>query len=234
MKGIIFRNLNFQRIVELLFVMLMLLVMSANAFDMKKHSISIQEEENNDKDILTSSSLENSHSHSLRDDEMIDIDFTDPELLEAIQMFSEMSLDEIKEIFGDDPEALKEIEEVMEEISKLDPSEIEESMKALMEEELIASAMTDTLEMLAGTAADADADADADTATDTDEQDWDKILENKDVILEAVIASGSMSEEDIALFLKDGDAWEEELSGIWNELKEVVQPDIAGHGHGEL
>jgi len=212
--------------------MLMLLVMSANAFDMKKHSISIQEEENNDKDILTSSSLENSHSHSLRDDEMIDIDFTDPELLEAIQMFSEMSLDEIKEIFGDDPEALKEIEEVMEEISKLDPSEIEESMKALMEEELIASAMTDTLEMLAGTAADADADADADanTATDTDEQDWDKILENKDVILEAVIASGSMSEEDIALFLKDGDAWEEELSGIWNELKEVVQPDIAGHG----
>uniref|UniRef100_A0A7S3QAY8 Magnesium transporter MgtE intracellular domain-containing protein n=1 Tax=Chaetoceros debilis TaxID=122233 RepID=A0A7S3QAY8_9STRA len=226
MKGIIFRNLNFQRIVELLFVMLMLLVMSANAFDMKKHSISIQEEENNDKDILTSSSLENSHSHSLRDDEMIDIDFTDPELLEAIQMFSEMSLDEIKEIFGDDPEALKEIEEVMEEISKLDPSEIEESMKALMEEELIASAMTDTLEMLAA--------ADADAATDTDEQDWDKILENKDVILEAVIASGSMSEEDIALFLKDGDAWEEELSGIWNELKEVVQPDIAGHGHGEL
>jgi len=202
--------------------MLMLLVMSANAFDMKKHSISIQEEENNDKDILTSSSLENSHSHSLRDDEMIDIDFTDPELLEAIQMFSEMSLDEIKEIFGDDPEALKEIEEVMEEISKLDPSEIEESMKALMEEELIASAMTDTLEMLAA--------ADADAATDTDEQDWDKILENKDVILEAVIASGSMSEEDIALFLKDGDAWEEELSGIWNELKEVVQPDIAGHG----
>uniref|UniRef100_A0A7S3QAN2 Magnesium transporter MgtE intracellular domain-containing protein n=1 Tax=Chaetoceros debilis TaxID=122233 RepID=A0A7S3QAN2_9STRA len=228
MKGIIFRNLKFQRIMELLFVMLMLLVMSANAFDMKKHSISIQEEENNDKDILTSSSLENSHSHShsLRDDEMIDIDFTDPELLEAIQMFSEMSLDEIKEIFGDDPEALKEIEEVMEEISKLDPSEIEESMKALMEEELIASAMTDTLEMLAA--------ADADAATDTDEQDWDKILENKDVILEAVIASGSMSEEDIALFLKDGDAWEEELSGIWNELKEVVQPDIAGHGHGEL
>jgi len=208
-------------------LMLLVSIMSANAFEMKKHiDNSIQEEENNDNDILTSSSLENSHSHSLRDDEMIDIDFTDPELLEAIQMFSEMSLDEIKEIFGDDPEALKEIEEVMEEISKLDPSEIEESMKALMEEELIASAMTDTLEMLAGTAA----DADADTATDTDEQDWDKILENKDVILEAVIASGSMSEEDIALFLKDGDAWEEELSGIWNELKEVVQPDIAGHG----
>jgi len=209
-------------------LMLLVSIMSANAFEMKKHDNSIQEEENNDHDILTSSSLENSHSqsHSLGDDEMIDIDFTDPELLEAIQMFSEMSLDEIKEIFGDDPEALKEIEKVMEEISKLDPSEIEESMKALMEEELIASAMTDTLEMLAGTAA----DADADTATDTDEQDWDKILENKDVILEAVIASGSMSEEDIALFLKDGDAWEEELSGIWNELKEVVQPDIAGHG----
>jgi len=227
MKGIIFRNLKFQRIVELLFVMMLLVsIMSANAFEMKKHDNSIQEEENNDNDILTSSSLEN--SHLLGNDEMIDIDFTDPELLGAIQMFSEMSLDEIKEIFGDDPEALKEIEEVMEEISKLDPSEIEESMKALMEEELIASAMTDTLEMLTGTAADADA------ATDTDEQDWDKILENKDVILEAVIASGSMSEEDIALFLKDGDAWEEELSGIWNELKEVVQPDIAGHGHGEL
>jgi len=210
-------------------MLLLVSIMSANAFEMKNHiDNSIQEEENNDNDILTSSSLENdnSHSYSLGDDEMIDIDFTDPELLEAIQMFSEMSLDEIKEIFGDDPEALKEIEEVMEEISKLDPSEIEESMKALMEEELIASAMTDTLEMLAA--------ADADTATDTDEQDWDKILENKDVILEAVIASGSMSEEDIALFLKDGDAWEEELSGIWNELKEVVQPDIAGHGHGEL
>lgn len=204
-------------------MMLLVSIMSANAFEMKKHiDNSIQEEENNDNDILTSSSLENSNSHSLGNDEMIDIDFTDPELLEAIQMFSEMSLDEIKEIFGDDPEALKEIEKVMEEISKLDPSEIEESMKALMEEELIASAMTDTLEMLAA--------ADADAATDTDEQDWDKILENKDVILEAVIASGSMSEEDIALFLKDGDAWEEELSGIWNELKEVVQPDIAGHG----
>jgi len=196
-------------------MMILVSIMSANAFEMKKHiDNSIQEEENNDNDILTSS-LENSH---LLGDEMIDIDFTDPELLEAIQMFSEMSLDEIKEIFGDDPEALKEIEKVMEEISKLDPSEIEESMKALMEEELIASAMTDTLEMLAA----------ADSATD--EQDWEKILENKDVILEAVIASGSMSEEDIALYLKDGGAWEEELSGIWNELKEVVQPDIGGHG----
>lgn len=138
------------------------------------------------------------------------IDFSDPELLEAIQTLAHLSpeemmetIEELKEVFSDDPETLKEIEEVMLEITKLDASEIDRSLKDLAEDDMVAFAMSETLDLLKA----------------ADENDWKNILDNKDAILETVIASNVMSEEEIAHFLNDPGAWENELEQIWNELK---------------
>ena len=138
------------------------------------------------------------------------IDFDDPELAEAIELFAGMSpeemtetIEELKEMFGDDPEMMKEIEEIMNEIAQMDSSEIEQNMKDLMDEEMVAMAMADTLEML----------------KNADENDWERILENKDAILEAVISAGVVSDSEILHFENDPAAWEEELMLIWKELK---------------
>ena len=58
-----------------------------------------------------------------------------------------------------------------------------------------------------------------------DESDWDKVLENKNAILDAVISSGMMSNEEIELFRINPEAWEEELRGIWTELKNQADED---------
>ncbi len=138
------------------------------------------------------------------------IDFSDPELLEAIQTLAHLSpeemmetIDELKEIFRDDPDTLREIEDIMLEITKLDASEIDKSLKDLAEEEMVAYAMGETLELLKA----------------ADENDWQNILDNKDTILETVIASNVMSQEEIEHFVNDPSAWENELQAIWKELK---------------
>jgi len=147
----------------------------------------------------------------------------DPELAEAIQMFAGMSpeemmqtMEELKEILGNnDPAALQEIEEVMLEIAKLDLGDLDtDSIKDLMEEEMAAMAMSDTLDML----------------RNANEGDWNKILENKEQILEVVIQSGVMDEEEVDMFRKDPDAWEEELRFIWEELKQQADEDANGGG----
>mmetsp|Transcript_20673 Transcript_20673/g.30509 ORF Transcript_20673/g.30509 Transcript_20673/m.30509 type:complete len:214 (-) Transcript_20673:98-739(-) len=147
----------------------------------------------------------------------------DPELAEAIQMFAGMSpeemmqtMEELKEILGNnDPAALQEIEEVMLEIAKLDLGDLDtDSIKDLMEEEMAAMAMSDTLDML----------------RNANEGDWNKILENKEQILEVVIQSGVMDEEEVDMFRKDPDAWEEELRFIWEELKQQADKDANGGG----
>jgi hypothetical protein len=138
------------------------------------------------------------------------LDMNDPELLEAIQMFADMSpeemmetMEELKEMFSNDPETLREIEEVILELSKLDADDIEQQLRELMEEEDIAKSMAETMELL----------------QNADQSDWKRILENKDAILEAVIATGAISEEEIAEYQRNPDAWERELLLIWEELK---------------
>lgn len=150
------------------------------------------------------------------------IDFDDPELQAAIQMFADMTpqemmetIEELKDMLGDDPETLKEIEEIMQEIAKMDALDLEQNLQEIMDEELVAQAMTDTLELL----------------KNADEHDWQRVLEHKDAILEVVISSGAMSEEEIVLFRNDPEAWEEELMLIWEELKNQSAEES---DHGEL
>ena len=153
----------------------------------------------------------------------------DPELSEAIQMFAGMSpeemmqtMEELKEILGNnDPAALQEIEEVMLEIAKLDlegdyNGVDTNALKDLMGEDRAAMAMSDTLDML----------------RNADEGDWNKILENKEQILEVVIQSGVMDEDEVEMFRNDPGAWEEELRFIWEELKNQADEDANGGGGG--
>jgi hypothetical protein len=72
-----------------------------------------------------------------------------------------------------------------------------------MAEEEIAQSMAETMELL----------------QNADESDWNRILENKDAILQAVISTGVISEEEIAEYQSNPDAWERELLSIWEELK---------------
>jgi len=165
-------------------------------------------------------------------DNNMDIINADQELDEAIQMFASMSpeemmetMEELREMFGNDPETMKEVEEIMKEIAELEPAEMEERFKELVDEEMAVKAMDDTMDML----------------KNADEGDWNNILEKKEQILEVVIQSGVMDAEEVRLFRTDPDAWEEELKIIWEELKNQANEysdsgaDSANYGvEGEL
>lgn len=134
----------------------------------------------------------------------------DPDLKEAIQMFADMSPEEmietiaaLKEELKDDPETLKELDGIIEELSTLSEEEIQKNLQDIMAEEAVAQSMRETLEML----------------SKADEGAWEKILANKELILDSVIEGGMLSEEEIELFKNDGTAWEDELKFIWSELK---------------
>ena len=134
----------------------------------------------------------------------------DSEMMEAMKMLTQMSPEEMKETLqelietsGDDPETKMALERAMEEIAEMDMEEVQDALAALMEEEQIAHAIHDTMEMLGN----------ADDAT------WEEIISKKDVILQAVIESGQLSQDDIDRYQNDSDAWENELKFIWKELK---------------
>ncbi len=146
------------------------------------------------------------------------IDLNDPELQEAIEMFQNMSPQEMMEtiellkedpIYKNDPSLLQELDSILEELSQLNEDEIRRNLDDILHEETVAQSIVETMDML----------------KNTDEKDWQKIIDNKDLILDSVIASGIMSEEEIDLFKNDKKAWEEELKGIWAELK--AQADVA-------
>jgi len=134
----------------------------------------------------------------------------DAELDEAIQMFASMTPEEMQEtiaemteMLGDDPESIQTINEIMEEISKMDSTEAAERLNELVEEEDIALAMADTMRLL----------------QNADEETWETILGKKDQILESLITSETLSEDDIAMFKGNPKSWEDELKAIWSELK---------------
>ena len=194
-----------------------IIYMFATQFIQIQAQFGINKPNNNDEEIPNP--IQNSNNGMVMNMDMQnELDFeNDPELQAAIQMFADMppqemmeTIQELKEMFGDDPETMKEIEEIMEEISKMDASGIEQNMKEIMDEEMVAMAMADTLELL----------------QNADEHDWDRILEHKDAILEVVISSGAMSDEEIVLFRDDPDAWEEELMLIWDELKKQSEDAV--------
>jgi hypothetical protein len=146
----------------------------------------------------------------------------DPEMEAALDMFANMRPDEMEEIMasvlemmGDDPETRQAIQDVMAEISSMDKDNsstdtMKNTLQSIMEEQAIASAMMDTLEMLAN----------------ADESTWDTILEQKDVVLEAVIQSGQISGSDAERFRTDPAAWEAELKFIWSELRKQASDNV--------
>ena len=131
----------------------------------------------------------------------------DPELYEAMQMFAGMTpeermetMEELKVVLGDDPDLLKELDTIMEEIANMDPMEMDQSLQDLQSD-----VVNDALDLLAK----------------ADENDWDKVVANQQAILEAVIQNGGMSEEEANMFRNDPDAWQEELRLIFEELKQL-------------
>lgn len=158
------------------------------------------------------------------------LNLNDPDLQEAMQMFADMSPDEmmdtiksLQEEFKDDPELLAELDTIMEELSQLDSDEIQASLDSIMNEEMTAKSMVDTLDML----------------KNADDNAWETIMENKDAILQVVIESGIMTQEEVELFQNDGKAWEEELEFLWKELKQQANDHNDGGtspllGGGEL
>ena len=138
------------------------------------------------------------------------LNFNDAELQEAIQMFADMptsqmmeTINELKEDLKDDPDLIAELDDILHELSLLDEEEIQSNLEGILQEELVANSMLDTLDLL----------------RNADDASWEKILANKDLILESVIQSGIMDDEEIELFKNDAGAWEDELKYIWSELK---------------
>lgn len=138
------------------------------------------------------------------------LEFSDPELAEAIEMFANMSpeemmdtMKELREMFSNDPQTLKEIEEVITELSNINIDDFGDQLRDLISEEELANSIAETMEIL----------------QNADDSDWNRILENKDAILEAVIATGAIDDEDIVEYKRNPDAWEQELRSIWAELK---------------
>lgn len=164
----------------------------------------------------------------------------DPELAQAIKIFSDMTPHELmettlelRELFANDPDALEEMELVMSEIYKmnryakegrLDPEGSSSSRSSAgssggggdneaemgkNNHDLFSMAMSDTLDMLRS----------------ANEGDWDQILQHKDAILEVVIQSGFMGDEEAEIYRSNGAAWEEQLRIIWEELKKQAEVD---------
>ena len=145
-------------------------------------------------------SVDSSNSETL-------LDMNDPRLMDAMEIFANMSpeemmetMNELKGMIGDDPETIAAIQDVMKEIQSMNANDIQNSLKDLVEEDEVRVAMKDALTIL------------------KDGQ-WDTIWEHRNFIRDAVIDSGKISPEDAAKFKTDQTAWEEELKFIWNELQ---------------
>ena len=134
----------------------------------------------------------------------------DPDLLEAMEIFANMSpeemedvLKELQMVLGDDPETLEAMREVMEELPAMKAADIQRNLKNLVEQDEIAKATADALDLLR-------------------KGEWNAIWDRRQEILDAVIASGKIDPEDAARFRSDPSEWEAELKHIWGELQNLA------------
>uniref|UniRef100_A0A7S1Z6I9 Uncharacterized protein n=1 Tax=Ditylum brightwellii TaxID=49249 RepID=A0A7S1Z6I9_9STRA len=139
------------------------------------------------------------------------IDLDDPELLAAMEIFLDMSPEEMEDVMkdltlvlGDDPETLSAMEEVVKELSTMKIFDLESTLEGIITDEHVAAATHNALEAIG-------------------KAEWTTIWSNQELILEAVIQSGQISPEDAATFKTDEKAWENELKVIWNELQKEAQ-----------
>lgn len=145
----------------------------------------------------------------------------DPELREAVEMLSEMSPEEMEETLGElaemlgseDPETAEALREAMKEVSEMSPGEMRNSLGQIVGAEYgdvdISDEVSDTLRML----------------KEADDDMIETILARKDHILETVIQSGQISQEDAERYRKHPFEWEKELKGIWGELQRQAAGD---------
>jgi hypothetical protein len=145
-----------------------------------------------------------------------DVNFNDPKLNDAMEIFNAMSPEEMQEamigsldVLGDDPEMLAAIQELQKELETMKASGVEYNDEKLQDmiadDELLAAATQDFLDMVEiGT-------------------DWEPIWEMQEVILQSVLESGQLSAQDAALYKSDLSAWEKELKFIWKELQNQDQ-----------
>jgi hypothetical protein len=143
------------------------------------------------------------------EDQQPPLELDDPGLLMAMEMFSKMSPEEVeetmmqlKEMLGDDPETMAAIDDVIKEIPNMKAAGIQSSLKDMISDDEIQAATNDALRLLRST-----------------ENVWETIWEQRDAILEAVIASGQITPMDATRFRNDRNEWEAELKHIWNELQ---------------
>ena len=88
-------------------------------------------------------------------DDQQPFDLDDPEVQMAIDMFSKMSPEEMeetmvemKQLFGDNPEMMDAIDEVLKEIPKMKAGDLQSSLKDMISEDEIQAATYDALRML--------------------------------------------------------------------------------------
>jgi hypothetical protein len=145
-----------------------------------------------------------------------DVDFSDPELEDTMEIFNAMSPEEMQEpmvglldVLCDDPEVLAAIQELQKELETMKASGVEYNDEKLQDmiadDELLAAATQDFLDMV-------------ESATD-----WEPIWEMQEVILQSVLESGQLSAQDAALDKSDLSASEKELKFIWKELQNQDQ-----------
>ena len=137
----------------------------------------------------------------------------DPDLLEAMEIFANMSpeemedvLKELQMVLGDDPETLEAMREVMEELPAMKAADIQRNLKNLVEQDEIAKATADALDLLR-------------------KGEWNAIWDRRQEILDAVIASGKIDPEDAARFRSEPKEWEAELKHIWGELQKLAEQE---------
>mmetsp|Transcript_4140 Transcript_4140/g.7377 ORF Transcript_4140/g.7377 Transcript_4140/m.7377 type:complete len:208 (-) Transcript_4140:39-662(-) len=149
------------------------------------------------------------------------------ELLDVMEQFALMSDGEMEEAFSevvdmlgdDDPEMLEAVREIKEALKSSDGSDestpLMESMTTSTDKE-IAEATDIALELISKS------------------DDWESIHNKRDGILNSLIATGTVSAEDAALYKSDDGAWEKELRLIWDGLKNLAEEGDSVKAKDEL
>lgn len=137
---------------------------------------------------------------------------TNPELLQAMEIFMQMSSEERQEVIlglmetvGDDPKKRKEMELLISKLPQVEQEQLLKNPKAahslqeLIQDDEFAKAKHNAKQMLDGMS-------------------WEDFWAIQDQVLESVIAGGQISVEDAALFRTDEEAWKKQLRIIYDDL----------------
>lgn len=141
----------------------------------------------------------------------------DPDLLASIEIFMGMSPEEreetikgLMEAVGDNTQQRAEMEDLLTKLSSMSeeelknsPTGVHSSIKQMIHDDEIAKAKQNARKMI-------------DDAHLADS--WKFFLDQEEQILEATIASGKLTKEQITLFKSDKEAWKKQLRVIWEDL----------------